>query len=52
MEAAPLKSEIYTEKPPKMEIIEELILNKEKINYKIQFWIEYNQNELLTIKIF
>ncbi len=52
MEAAPLKSEIYTEKPPKMEIIEELILNKEKINYKIQFGIEYNQNELLTIKIF
>ena len=52
MEAAPLKSEIYKEKPPKMEIIEELILNKEKINYKIQFGIEYNQNELLTIKIF
>ena len=52
MEAAPLKSEIYTEKPPKMEIIEELILNKEKINYKIQFGIEFNQNELLSIKIF
>ena len=53
MEAAPLKSEIYTQtaKVPKIDIIEELIFAKDKMNYKIQFGIERNQDELLIIKL-
>ena len=53
MEAAPLKSEIYTKssKAPKIDIIDELIFSKDKMNYKIQFGIERNQDELLIIKL-
>ena len=51
MEAAPLKSEVIIQTSKTVEIIDELFFTKNKVNYKIQFGIEQNQDELLIIKL-